>query len=390
MRLTSLIVALAFTSFAYAAELTLVVDGGKEPRTDAIVTFAYPPGMHKKADVVDAAGVAHEVALLPDGRRAVVLPKLPAGETKFELRNAGEPAVGVRATREGNNVTLTHQAKPILRYQGDLSPLPDGYKKEFQRGGYVHPVHTPTGRVVTDDYPPNHKHHHGIWAPWTKTRFEGREPDFWNMGDAKGTVEFVELANVFSGGSAAGLVAKHRQVDLTAKPERKVALNETWELVAYNVTGPYRVFDLTIRQECATTSPLELPKYHYGGLGFRGARAWDKRLNATFLTSEGKERMNGNETRGRWCRISGKSDGELCSVTVMDHPSNFRHPQPMRLHPDEPFFCFAPQQLGDFAIEPGKPYVVRYRFVVADGELPVEQIERLWNQFASPPKAEVR
>jgi len=47
------------------------------------------------------------------------------------------------------------------------------------------------GLLVTDDYPPNHLHHHGIWFPWTKTRFEGREVDFWNMGGKTGTVEFV-------------------------------------------------------------------------------------------------------------------------------------------------------------------------------------------------------
>src|SRR5688500_1711530 len=141
MRFTSLFAALAAASVASVAaaaaapNLTLVVDGGKDGQADAIVTFDFPPGPHKKADVVDAAGVAHEVALLPDGRRAVVLPKLPAGESKFELRPAVDPAAGtaVRAAREGNNVTLTRDGKPILKYQGDLSPLPDGYKKEFQR-----------------------------------------------------------------------------------------------------------------------------------------------------------------------------------------------------------------------------------------------------------------
>ncbi|GIT77905.1 MAG: hypothetical protein Ct9H300mP32_2870 [Verrucomicrobiota bacterium] len=51
-------------------------------------------------------------------------------------------------------------------------------------------LHTPgrdtwwTG--ITDDYPHNHKHHHGIWFPWTNTIFEGRKPDFWNMGNGTG------------------------------------------------------------------------------------------------------------------------------------------------------------------------------------------------------------
>ena len=152
---------------------------------------------------------------------------------------------------------------------------------------------------------------------------------------------------------------------------------------------PYHVFDLTITQTCASDSPLELPKYHYGGLGFRGHKGWDGKANATYLTSEGKDRSNGNETRGKWCHVSGKIDGQTAGVAVLCHPDNFRFPQPMRLHPDEPFFCYCPSQLGDWKIEPGKPYVARYRFVVMDAGPDAKEIERLWNDYANPPKVTV-
>ena len=53
----------------------------------------------------------------------------------------------------------------------------------------------------------------------------------------------------------------------------------------------------------------------------------------------------------------------------------------MRLHPSEPFFCYAPSQGGDFSIEPGKPYVSRYRFLVADGPLAAEEVDRRWKSW---------
>jgi hypothetical protein len=59
----------------------------------------------------------------------------------------------------------------------------------------------------------------------------------------------------------------------------------------------------------------------------------------------------------------------------------------MRLHPSEPFFCFAPSQVDDWKIEPGQPYVSRYRFVVSDGPPDKEVIDRMWNAYAHPPKA---
>ena len=37
--------------------------------------------------------------------------------------------------------------------------------------------------------------------------------------------------------------------------------------------------------------------------------------------------------------MSGTIDGQEVGITILGHPDNFRAPQPMRLHPTEPFFC---------------------------------------------------
>jgi hypothetical protein len=188
----------------------------------------------------------------------------------------------------------------------------------------------------------------------------------------------------------AGFQAEHRFVDLTAE-EAKAALNESWTVSAYRITGGnYFVFDLVSTQRCATSSPLLLPKYYYGGLGFRGNWAWNGAKKAEFLTSNGEtDRVKANETRGNWCSIGGEVEGSFAGITIMSHPENFRAPQPMRLHPTEPFFCFAPSQLGDWQIEPGKPYISRYRFLVSDGKPDKERIERIWNAYAHPPKVSI-
>ena len=58
----------------------------------------------------------------------------------------------------------------------------------------------------------------------------------------------------------------------------------------------------------------------------------------------------------------------MAGIAILDHPSNFRHPQPTRLNPDNPFFNYAPSVAGEWRIEPGAPYVSRYRFVTYEGE----------------------
>jgi hypothetical protein len=297
----------------------------------------------------------------------------------------------VYADLDDGVVALSAQGRKILKYQGAESELPrPDIKAAFKRGGYIHPLYSPSGRIITDDYPPNHIHHHGIWFPWTKTSFEGRSPDFWNMGEGRGKVEFVRFGELWSGPVEAGFVAEHRFLDLTSG-EPKAALNESWEVTAYSIPNAgYFVFDLVSIQRCATTSPLILPKYYYGGLGVRGNWAWDGKENASFLTPEGgADRVKGNETRGKWCHMGGTLGDLRTGVAVLCHPENFRFPQPLRVHPSEPFFCFAPSQLDDWQIEPGKPYISRYRFIVSDGAPDQAKIERLWESYAHSLKTSV-
>jgi len=129
-----------------------------------------------------------------------------------------------------------------------------------------------------------------------------------------------------------------------------------------------------------------LPKYHYGGLGFRGPQAWDGPLNCRFLTSEGlTNRIAGNESRGRWFWVGGLVGGNTAGVAILGHRDNFRAPEPMRLNPTEPFFCFAPQQLGEFLIPPKGTHRARYRILIADGSPDAREIDRQWEDWVNGP-----
>ena len=273
--------------------------------------------------------------------------------------------------RDGDHAVLEFQARPTL---------PPGVPEIYRRGGYVAKIMTPSGRVVSDDFPTNHIHHHGIWAAWTKTVFEGRHPDFWNMGDGKGRVEYLNVDVA----TATRVQSRQRYVDMTIVPEKAV-LEETFEVeLRPSLTGPRpaHVFDVTLKQSCVTASPLQLSKYLYGGLGFRGNHEWNGAGNCQFLTSEGiGDRQKAHATQARWCHISGLVEGQRAGIAILCHPGNFRAPQPMRIHPDEPFFCYAPPAGGEFSIQPGTPYVARYRCVVFDGEPDQAWLDELWQQF---------
>ena len=376
------------------APLTLTVRSGDWKRHDTFVSFDLAPGMARALKGTDERGARYVIQIETNGLATLHIPDLDRGEQRtlhFSNRALrGSEAVVMEASRRGAKVRVTQAGGAVLEYQAEPGPLPrDTLSEKYIRGGYLHPVFTPSGRVVTDDFPANHVHHHGVWAPWTHTEFEGRHPDFWNMGEGKGRVEFVRLEGTWNGPVHGGFKARQKFVDFTSGTPWKV-LDETWDVRAYAVgtaAQPYRLWDWTSEQTCAENRPLILLQYLYGGLGFRGHGAWDGAGNESFLTSEGEtDRVKANMTRARWIHLSGLVDGRIAGVAILCHPENFRFPQPMRVHPPEPFFCFAPSQMGDFRIEPGHPYIARYRFVVADGPPDRVELERLWNDYAHPPE----
>jgi Methane oxygenase PmoA len=379
---------------------TITVDAGPFARHGTVVT-ATVPGL-KDTEVLflnDGKGPTIPTQVGPNSEIAFVLPALEAGEQRTYSIGVGRrglavpPKPAVEARRDGAVVRVTAAGKPVLTYQAEPGefPRPD-IKPIFKRGGYLHPVYTPEGRAITDDYPVDHPHHHGIWWAWTKTEYDGRQPDFWNMGDSTGRVDFESLDATWSGRVHGGLTATTRFTDVTGG-RSEVVLKDRWDVRVYAVDpdATVLVFDVVSTQHLAGAKPLVLPEYRYGGLGVRGHIQWNGKGDTTvFLTSEGKTREDGNGTKARWTHMGGSIDGRPAGIAILDHPSNFRHPQPTRLNPDNPFFNYSPSVAGEWRIEPGTPYVSRYRFITYEGQPDRALIDRLWNDYATPPVITVK
>ena len=384
----------AYSCQRNTGEYIVSIEGERLDSGNHIVSFMLPDSASGGFYALeDQQGKEHKLQVNPNGRAWAIINGLNNNKKLNLVRKEERPvSEGIEYNEAEGLITFSKKGQPIFSYRKE-GQLPDAdIDSVYLRGGYIHPVYTPSKKIITDDYAKNHLHHHGIWTAWTKTIFEGRTPDFWNMGDKTGKVAFVSVDSFFQGSVLAGFSAKHRYVDLSA-PEPKTAINETWNVQVYNVGGGdeqnYFLFDINITQTCASSSSLILPTYRYGGLGFRGREEWNGEENTIFLTSEGKDRSNGHATTARWCHIGGLAEGKLAGITIMSHPDNFRAPQPMRIHPTEPFFNFAPSQAGDWSINPGETYRAKYRFVVYDGEPDTTLIENLWTDYAQPLKVVV-
>jgi hypothetical protein len=382
-----------------AAAPTITVDAGALDRQATPVAFPIPPELGTGPfELRDARGRRLPLVVQGKDRQGLfVLPALAKGK-RAELRlqpaiAPTKPALAIE--RQADALVVTLGGAPVFHFRTRAPAPTEEVPARFTRAGYLHPVFSPGGVVVTDDSPKDHGHHHGIWTAWTVTEYEGRRLSFWGPDPARSKNDLVAVSDVWTAESAAGFTARLASTDLSVKPPKQI-LDSQWKVVVWRTHDrrpPYYLFDLDWTDTIVGDKPLLLPEYRYGGLGVRGNREWLDPNKVTFLTSEGKDRLAGENTRARWVHLGGSVGGKgkkTTGLAVLIHPLNLRAPEPVRLNPGIPLLCVSPPKAGPLSIAPGHPYSARYRFVITDGPANPALLERLWRDFARAPVVEVQ
>lgn len=318
---------------------------------------------------------------------------------KREAENgSGDVEKAVHIEDDGKSLTVMSNEKKVLSYRYTTKSPPEGVSELYSRSGYIHPLWSPEGEVITRIQPSDHYHHYGIWNPWTRTDFEGREVDFWNLGDEEGTVRHKAMPQTTEGDIFGGFEAFLNHVDLTAPNGEKVALNEKWEIKVWKADPDNDIWliDFVSTLNPATESPLTIKAYRYQGFSLRATEKWSDET-ATLLTSEGKDKSNGNASRARWTDINGVSQVGNSGILFMTHPGNQNFPEQLRIWPtganggeENVYFNFNPAQEQDWKLKPGNSYSLKYRMMVYDGKIDSTNAERYWQDFGNPPEVEIR
>lgn len=283
------------------------------------------------------------------------------------------------------SITAKTIDRSIFTYHAETVMPPADSPEYYKRSGFIHPLYSPGGEILTDDFPAGHAHQHALFAAWTNTTFKKSFVDFWNQQQQKGTVEHVSIVSMKDGPvcGTLELLLRYRSWQFGE------VLQERWKITVYN-TREHFLFDIDLEQINTSSDTLYLNKYHYGGMAFRGSKFWnpdDKKFfrnNWKILTSEGIRDSAANHTKARWVDASGQLGSNIAGVTVFGHPANFRYPQPIRVHPQMPYWVFAPMVEAPFSIDPGKKYRARFRYCVHEGRPDVGMLQRLHQDYAEP------
>ncbi len=217
---------------------------------------------------------------------------------------ASTPAAFAIADDGPASLRVTQDAKPVFVYNygvitGEKVPASDPRRS---RACYIHPLWGLNGEVLTDDFPKDHYHHHGVFWAWPHVEVGSEMHDLWEYKDI--TPKFVRWLTRETGPLEAVLGVENGWF----VGDRKVMIERVWMEVA-KATPTERALDLDF-----TFIPVDQPitlrgaeGKSYGGLNVRFNVANEK--DATITVPTGAPAKDLPETPLPWADLTDKFAG---------------------------------------------------------------------------------
>jgi hypothetical protein len=256
---------------------------------------------------------------------------------------------------------------------------------KFPRADYVHPLFTPDGFELTEDFPDDHLHHRGIFWTWHQVVIGDMR-----MGDAWGCRDFAwDVREVRAGEKSKKGIALHTET-LWKSPlwkdsdgNMKPFLEEKVRITTSTKTDNYRIIDFEISL-LALEPDLKIggseDEKGYGGFSVRMKMPEDIKFNSP--KGEVEPEVNQVEA-GAWMDISGSMlpNGKKAGILIICHPENPMYPEKWILrktgsmqNPVFPGRALVPISMTE-------PTILKYRLVVYSGQLTSSQISKLGKAY---------
>lgn len=293
------------------------------------------------------------------------------------------------------SIKLVEGDDRVLAYNhGDIisDSLPeDDYRRS--RSCYIHPLWGLNGEVLTDDFPADHVHHHGVFWTWPHVEIDGRHYDLWVSRGIR--QRFIKWLHRSEGPVAAVIGVENGWfVD-----DRQVMTERIW-IRAFQASETQRAIDLQLVFS-PTDRPVKLvgsPGKSYGGLTVR-FDVWPRR-DAIVRVPERTLRHVG----------SGQASAEDLSNTRLPWASLSSHfpDAPHRsagtilIHPDHPDYpptwltrCYGPLCVGWPGVEgrefqPGESFTLRYRLLVHKTEVEHAHLQQAYAAYSDSQEIQAR
>ncbi|MGI8605519.1 MAG: DUF6807 family protein [Verrucomicrobiales bacterium] len=249
-------------------------------------------------------------------------------------------------------------------------------------GGFFHPLTTPTGIVVTDLAPPDHRHHRGVFLAWVEMHGT-KDADFWGWGEHAPIKDRRIVNRSLSRERGSG--AESRFVAINDwQAEGLVLIREELRAVVRNDRHA-NMLDLifTLVPECDIT----LSRWAYSGFCVRVRK--DAEVTAIHSPDGPVSLPNPShvDPKSDWpdmpwyAFVQKLADEKIFGAAVINHPKNpatlwHYHRDVRMLNP-----CIVAP--GEVRLKRREPLVLRYRVVAFDGPAQTEFLNRAAKGWAS-------
>ncbi len=318
---------------------------------------------------------------------AAIPPRQGAAEPRrFTLRPASEAspqAGGVFRLEDSSDTSLGmwDGDSPVLVYNHGTITAEHVPEKDRRRSRacYVHPVYGLHGEVLTEDFPPDHFHHHGVFWTWPHVAIDGQEYDLWADRGIK--QRFVGwLAR--QAGPVAGVIGVENGWFVG---DRKVMIERVW-IRAYKPAGDSRSLDLEL-----TWIPVDRPitlwgagGKSYGGLTVRFAPPSRKDPKTTITVPTGPTTADLPDTPLAWADFTSQfGDAPTRSgATVFVDPSHPDYPPTWLTRHYGPL-CVGWPGVKPKTFEPGVPIRLSYRIWIHKTPVETAQVQQAYDAYAA-------
>ena len=257
--------------------------------------------------------------------------------------------------------------QPVMFYQRAPHSLDGG---EHVAANYVHPLYGLDGEILTQDFPADHKHHHGIFWAWHQLWVgKLRAGDPWINKDFLPVVretDVVEEGPVFA--TLATRVEWTSPLLTDPNGVKRPIVVERGEFRVFRRGGDSRHVDFSIQLTA------QLDEVRIGGSeNVKGYSGFTVRMRppAGIVIHDQTGRLNGDHvgTPSRWGDISGRfgSGQRVAGLSILNHPSYPVFPPKwlLRHYGMQNVAWPGRQPVG---LERGRPRVLRNRLVIHRGD----------------------
>lgn len=276
--------------------------------------------------------------------------------------------------KNSEGIRLLEDGQPRFFYQ-TATKSKDG---KYPRANYIHPLYGLNGEVLTEDFPEDHLHHHGIFWAWHQLYAEGeRVGDPWI---SEGISWEVRKTSTRAKRGTARIKADVRWLQLPGnKPIVKENLVISYERLDDDVYALTFDIELTALVDGVEIGGSEDDK-GYGGFSPRFMLPEDVKFNST---TGAVTPHNLPVQAGPWMNLTGSFDtssGGSSGIVIMGEPEKLPSYKGWILRSQRSMQNVAFPGREPIAIEKGESLTFRNQILVHQ-DLTTEQIQRYYKRF---------